>query len=435
LTASAALSSPVAPAGGRSPRFFYGWVIVAVLSLASMVALAMGGLNFGLFIKPMGDELGFGRAVFGWAQTARQVTTAISSPWLGPLIDRFGVRLLLPVAVAVSAIAMLGLSRLTEAWQLIALFGLMGFAGLAGGVSLLTSVPIARWFIRARGRAMAIATLGNPIGGVIFVPLTQLLIDHSGWRSTWAILAVGGSVVMIPLALIFLRRSPEDLGLLPDGDTARPAPATGAASAPPTPVHEVSWTRHNAVRTTTFWRLVGAFAVLTLGQSTVAVHRIPNFMDRGIDPTLVALATAVDAAAAGISLFAAGFLVERFQPRYLGAVGFLLIATAIFLTLEAMTPEVMFASMAIFGLGIGCILLLQGYIWAAYYGRRHLGAIRGVVQPITLLCGGVGPPLAGYVHDVTGTYEVVWWVGMALVLVGAGLLATSPRPARPASAG
>lgn len=418
------------PATQKQPRFFYGWVIVAVLSLASMVGMAMGGgLSYGLFIKPMGDDLGLGRAVFGWAQTARQITGALTSTHVGQLVDRFGVRVLLPAAILLSALAMLGLSVMTEGWQLIALFGVVGVAGLAGGASLLTSVPIAKWFVRGRGKAMAIATLGNPIGGVIFVPLTQVLIDGSGWRSAWVILAVGCAAAMIPLALIFLRRNPEDMGLLPDGAThGRQRHVTSTASGASAVAHdsEVSWTRHEAIRTATFWRLVFVFAVVMLGQGTVGVHRIPSFMDRGIDPTLVAYATALDAAAAGASLFALGLVVDRFQVRYIGALSFLLVAVAIFLMLHTDAAPMMFASTAIFGLGVGGSLLLQGYIWAAYYGRGNLGAIRGVVQPITLAFASIGPPLAGYVRDVTGSYDFVWWAGLGLVVLGAMVLLASP---------
>jgi cyanate permease len=151
-------------------------------------------------------------------------------------------------------------------------------------------------------------------------------------------------------------------------------------------------------------------------------------MDRGIEPTLVAYATALDAGAAGVSLFALGFLVDRYPVRYLGAVGFAVVALGIWLTLQADAAPLMFASTATFGMGIGGNLLLQNYIWAAYYGRQNLGAIRGVVQPITLLFGGIGPPLAGYVRDASGSYDGVWWAGLALVLLGAFTLATSPRP-------
>jgi cyanate permease len=296
---------------------------------------------------------------------------------------------------------------------------------------LLTSVPIAKWFVRGRGRAMAIAQLGNPIGGVIFVPLTQSLIDSSGWRATWVILAVLSAGLVIPLALVFLRREPEDMGLLPDGGSARRSASRRHGAPVVTPVMpdpEVSWTRHQVMHTVTFWRLVFAFSVVMLGQSTVGVHRIPAFMDRGIDPTLVAYATALDAAAAAVSLFALGLVVDRIQVRYLGALGFLAIALAIYLTLLAEAAPMMFASTLIFGLGIGGSMLLQSYIWAQYYGRRNLGSIRGVVQPITLVFAGIGPPLAGYVRDVTGTYDAIWYAGLVLVVIGAATLATSPRP-------
>jgi MFS family permease len=112
------------PAG--QPRFFYGWLIVTVLSLISMVSMSMGGLSFGLFIKPMGDDLALGRAAFGWAHTARQVVGAANSPLTGHLIDRFGVRVLLPDALGSTAAAAIALAWLTEASQLVVLFGLMG---------------------------------------------------------------------------------------------------------------------------------------------------------------------------------------------------------------------------------------------------------------------------------------------------------------------
>src|SRR2546428_9659312 len=81
---------PPAPA---PRRLFYGWVIVAVLATASALAMALGSLNFGLFIRPMADELGAGRATFGWAQSAVQIAGALAAPTMGRLIDRFGDRL------------------------------------------------------------------------------------------------------------------------------------------------------------------------------------------------------------------------------------------------------------------------------------------------------------------------------------------------------
>src|SRR5262249_41748376 len=148
--------------------------------------------------------------------------------------------------------------------------------------------------------------------GFIFVPLSQILIDGFGWRSAWIILAILGAGLIIPLALAFVRRQPEDLGLLPDGDRATATAASAPAGGTPALSAERSWTRGEALRSPTFWRLVFVFGVVMLATNSVAVHRIPSFMDRGLDPHLISYATALDAAAAGLSTFVMGMLAQRF---------------------------------------------------------------------------------------------------------------------------
>lgn len=418
------------------PRFFYGWVIVAVMAVTGALTMCMGALNFGLFIKPMGDELGAGRAVFGWAQTARQVTSATTAPLVGPLIDRFGVRVMLAVAALLCGGAMVGLALVNDGWQIVALFALMGVVGMNGPGALVTTVPVTKWFVRNRGRAMAYTSLGVPLGGFLLVPLTQVFIDEYGWRATWVILALIGAGLIVPMSLIFMRRQPEDMGLLPDGRSPLERvrlviPSGHRASSAPAYHDEHSWTRAEAIRTTTFWKLVFVFGLVMLAMGSVAVHRIPSFMDRGLDANLIAYATALDAIAAGISMFAMGLLTHRIPARFAGAGGFLLLALASLLTIVADSHVVMFASMITFGFGIGAGMLMQNYLWAEYFGRRHQGSIRGVVTPITLLFGGAGPPLAGYVRDVVGSYEPVWYVAVGLMVLGAAVVAMTPPPGAP----
>lgn len=433
------------PAEGQPPdhaelppgrgRVFYGWVIVAVMAATGALSMGMGALNFGLFIKPMGDELGVGRAVFGWAQTSRQTASALTAPIVGSLIDRFGVRVLLSGAAIMSGLALGSLAFVDAGWQIVALFALMGVVGMNGPGALVTTVPVTKWFVRDRGKALAFTSLGIPVGGIVFVPLTQILIDALGWRLASVVLALIGTGVIVPLALLFIRRQPEDLGLLPDGrPPAAPATAaSGAGSIPSGARHvsvpdERSWTRAEAIRTTAFWKLILVFSLVMLAVNSVGVHRIPSFMDRGLDPHLISYATALDAAAAGLTTFALGMLTRRIPARYIGAGGFLLLALASLLTIAADSHPLMFAAMISFGLGIGANLLIQSYVWADYFGRRYQGAIRGAVTPITLLAGGAGPPIAGYVRDVTGSYDQVWLVAVALMVAGALVLATTPPP-------
>ncbi len=417
--------------GDGQPSFYYGWVIVYVMASAGAVSMAMGSLNFGLFIKPMGDELGIGRAYFGWAQTARQVSSSVTSPTVGWLLDRYGSRVLLPVAATITGCSMVLLALVTREWHLVALFALMGLVGLSGPGALVTSVPVLKWFVRRRGAAVAFVGLGIPVGALIFVPLTQYFIATWGWRTAWIVLAIIGIGIIVPLSLVFVRRRPEDMNLQPDGPPPRPKPEPGAdASADSREDLEISWTSRDAMRTFPFWSLVVVFSMVALATGTVALHRIAAFMDRGLDPTLVALATAFDAVCAGVATFAFGMLVRFVPVRVLGAVGFCFLGTASVMTIYADFLSLMFTSMAVFGLGIGGMMFLQNYVWADYFGREYVGSIRGIVAPITLTLGGIGPPLAGYIRDWTGTYDPVWWAGVCLMFLAALVFLVTRAPSK-----
>ena len=397
------------------------------MAATGAVSMGMGSLNFGLFIKPMGDELGIGRAAFGWAQTARQGASSATSPLVGWLLDRYGSRVMLPVAALAGGAAMIGIAYMTSAWHLVVLFIVMGLVGMSGPGALVTTVPVLKWFVRNRGKAVAYVGLGIPVGALLFIPLTQVLINEIGWRGAWIVLAVIGVCVIVPLAAIFVRRQPEDIGLEPDGG---PPVQTGSDTdaTPRSALLEVSWTVREAVRTTTLWRLVIVFSMVHLATGTVSLHRIAAFMDRGMDPTLISFATAFDAVCAGASTFMFGMLVRYVPGRFLGGLGFAMLATASVLTIYATNLPVMFVSMSIFGIGIGGMMFLNNFIWADYFGRQNVGGIRGLANPINLVIGGIGAPAAGYVRDLTGSYDPAWWVGVGLMSAAAVLILLTRAP-------
>ena len=135
------------------------------------------------------------------------------------------------------------------------------------------------------GAAVAFVGLGIPVGAMIFVPLTQYFIDIWGWRTAWIVLAIIGMGIIVPLALIFVRRRPEDLGLQPDGLPSKSERELGAvANDGSREALEVSWTSREAMRTFPFWSLVVVFSMVSLAIGTVSLHRIAAFMDRGLDP-------------------------------------------------------------------------------------------------------------------------------------------------------
>ena len=185
----------------------------------NLAIMATGGLSFGFFVLPMSVALGMSRSQFGWTQTTRSMSAGLSSFVIGRVLDRYGPRGFIVASAAVIGACMLAIQRVVSPWQFMALFGIIGVSGVAKPNSLATSVPVAKWFRRRRGRALAVATAGRGVGGIAFLPITQQLIERLGWRGAWAVLAVVFMAITMPLAGLFLRRQPEDMGLRVGGDS------------------------------------------------------------------------------------------------------------------------------------------------------------------------------------------------------------------------
>jgi len=407
-------------------RIFYGWIVVVTLFVVNFAVQATGTLNLGLFITPMCDDLGISRATFGWFATSRSLTGSVSGPFMGRLVDRFGSRLLIPASALITGLCLIAMGTTHQVWPLFLVFALIGLVGLSTpGGGLLTSVPAAKWFVRRRGRALAVATLGMGAGAVVFVPITQALIDGIGWRTAWIVLACISMGIIIPLGLIFLRRQPEDMGLLPDGD-ARSDSRSGSAESAADP--ETAWTVQEAIRTRAFWMLLAALVLGGFAQGG-AVHRIPYMTEIGFDAGLVAFAITFDAVGATVMILLSGLLVERIPARFVAAGSLACFGTAVALMLVATNAFHLFASTTLFGFGAGSNMVIQTYLWASYFGRASLGGIRGIALPAVLVASAAGAPVVGYIHDFTGGYALAWqisigiWAGAILVM----LAATPPR--------
>ena len=385
---------------------------MAVLAIFNTVAGSVGGSRVALFIKPMGEDLGWSVAVFGWAQMAGMITIIVSGPFLGQLIDRYGPRILVPFAALFGGLAVSTLAFVGFPWQMILIFGFVGLIGLGQAGELYGNVVISKWFVRKRGRALGIGFALITIGLVIFMPLTQWLIDEVGWANTWFILGLSGPAVVVPLAIIFLRRQPEDIGLLPDGEKRSLEESEESRGEPE--LEEQSWTRSEAIRTPVFWVMVFGFGIAGFATSIQAVFRIPHFVERGIDAQLVAWAVSADAIAAGIcAAFIAGRLSDRFSPRYMAMFGFLILINAAVFTLIGDTISDLFIAYLSFGIAMAFIMVAQNVLWANIFGRAHLGSIRGVTIPLIMLISATAFPITGYIRDEVGEYTPVWWISAA----------------------
>ena len=426
--------APRAARSADSGGIFYGWVIVGSMFLFNALGQASGTLNFGLFVIPISEELGLSRQTIGWAQTARLWAGGLSGIVIGRWLDRRGPRVPVLVAGVAAVAGLLILSRAQTAGMLFGVLLALGASGWTapGGGALIATVPVSKWFVRLRGRATGIVQLGLGVGGALLLPLTQSLIGSHGWRSALVTLA-WLSAAVLPL-IVLLRRQPGDLGLLADGGPPRRRRSSAAGAShrsAPAADDDPRWTLAAALRTSAMWKLTATFAILGFLLGAASVHRVPHWVELGFSPATVSYAFGIDAATATVTALAAGFVVERLAVRFVGAISCVLFCAAIALmTVGQAWLPLLLASVIVFGAAIGLNLVVQGVIWAQYFGWRFVGTIRGVVLPITVLAAGFGAPLAGLLHDVTGTYRVSWIVAAALSAVCAALL-LSARPPRP----
>ena len=412
-----------APAPSRP---FYGWIIVAALGTAGGISTFVGVGNFGLFVAPMSEELGIGNSYFGWALSARLIGFAVSGPIIGKLLDRYGARVPLAVAGILFGGSAAALGFVNAGWQMIGLTLFSGIMGFWGSSTLYLTVPIAKWFIRKRGRAMSLFFLGIPLGIGIASPLTQLLIDAAGWRMAWIVLGAVGGLSIAAISLIFIRNKPSDLGLLPDGDFGTPGTGPGIGQVR----QEHSWSVAEALRNGAFWRISVAFGLLMAAMGTMGVFWVAFLRSLDVAPHVAAIAFATQAFTQVITALLIAPWIDRIQPRYVAMAGFASVLGAMLIAANASVAWHGFAGAILGGIGLGAGMLIQTHIWPSYYGREHIGAVRGAAMPLTLAITGVGAPVLGTLFDVAG-FATGWLAAAGGLAVGLALLFVSPKPLLP----
>ncbi|MSP22010.1 MAG: MFS transporter [Dehalococcoidia bacterium] len=435
MTNAPTIASAAPPLEGKRPLVYYGWWIVIGAVVAQFVAMGQNQAT-NLMLGPMTEEL-------GWTRTQLILPTSIGTLIAGALgffvgaqVDRRGARPLIIIGTLISSMALILLAYVTELWQFWALRGVLLVTGNVMVGNLVVNATISKWFVDRRGWAIAMAALGVSGWSVLGTQLLRPVVDGYGWRVGWLVL--GGATLGLLFVAVFMRRQPEDYGLLPDGHRASDSDTEHGRAAMQRAAADFanSFTRREAVRTPQLWLLILAFGFALTGMTAMFVHLLQFFVDAGFTRTEAAYFYSTQGLFSLLAKFVWGGAMQRVPARYLVALAFTIAGSSTFglvLAVHDAPWQVVAALAAAWGLGTGGMIPLSEFVWASYFGRRHIGAVRGLGLPFTVMLTSCGPLYASIVFDRTDSYDIAMYTFVAMWLAGAVLILIARQPRHPAA--
>jgi MFS family permease len=388
------------------PRLFYGYTVVAA---AFFILVLMRGIvsTFGVFFKPMLTDLGWTRAVTSGAFSVFWIIQGLLAIAMGGVNDRLGPRMVITVCGFMLGLGFLLMSQTSALWQLYLFYGVIIGTGMSGAFVPLTST-VARWFVKRRSTMTGIVVAGIGVGGLIAPPLANWLISIYDWRVSYIILG-GIALVAVILFAQLLRRDPAQMGLTPYGETKEEIELKGSTRA---------FSLKEAASVRQFCLAFSMFFCLGFSMFTILVHIAPHATDLEFSATTAANILAVAGGGGVIGMLVLGWAADRIGNRQVFILGFALMAAALFWLISATEAWALYLFAAVFGFAaMGCAVS-ESPLVAELFGLRSHGLILGVINMGFCIGAALGPFLAGYIFDVTGSYSVAFLVCAAVSVAG-----------------
>lgn len=400
---------------------FYGWVILAALSGIYFFAVGTVVYGFSVIIPDMITAMGWTRSEAGLGYSILAFVMGMSGPVAAYCIHRFGARATMTAGGLVGVAGTLSSFFMTSLLQYYIFIAIVAL-----GLALLSVIPglhvIAHWFARKRALAIGIFMSMGGLGAFFAAPAISLMVQTTGnWRNAWLVMA-SAMLVGTVIAAIFVRETPAQKGTFVDGvDPSLASASAGGVKSSQVHQSTLSWDVKDAVRSVPYWMIVAAVCAVVFGHGVVNSQGVLHLRDLGITPVTAASAIGIIGMLGAAGRLFTGILGDRIDPRYLLAFGLAAELAGVILLIFADDVVMVYAFAIVFGAGNGMAIVAGPALLANYFGNKHyaaLIAIRGlIVTPVSSL----GPIVAGYSFDSTGSYTPVFLsfavIGLIPVLI------------------
>ena len=408
---------------------FYGWVIVGLALLANGMSSGPVWSGVGVWIKALEIQFGWSRAQLTGAFSMAQLEGSIIGPLMGYLIDRLGPRKMVLIGFIITGLGFLLFSRTNSIVIFYLSYGMI-MLGTAAGTWLPFMSVVNRWFVRKRGVSMAVAGLGSPLGGFALVPALAWAVTPGshGWDVTAQWIGVVFLAVAWPMSQ-FVRVSPEQYGLRPDGDPPDSAPreAFRVARGAPSP-DRLQFTGRQAIRTLPFWLITFGHACSSILFATLTVHLVPMLTDQGLSLQQAANMFSVVFAVAAVFQLIGGYAGDRLPKNaviaffgFIQAGGFLMAVLV-----DSIPTALLFA--ATFGAGFGGRNPLTTAIRGDYFGEKAFATITGISSAPMYMLMLAAPLFAAFMFDATRSYTISFLVIGGLGVMSGVLFLMAKKP-------
>jgi MFS family permease len=401
-------------------RVYYGWVVLGVACAAMIGTLPGRTQGLGLITEPLLRDLGLTRVAYTQINLVATLIGGLFCLGIGRLIDRAGSRIVLTVTALALGLTVLAMSQAAGVIAMLLWITLTrGFGQSA--LSVISLAMVGKWFRRRLTRAMAVYALVISVGFMAAFPLVGALVQSAGWRIAWASIGLTLVFALAPIAWIFDRSTPENVGAEIDGGGSETLD-TEAASSPQATLGE-------ALRTPAFWVFALAASMYGFVASGIGLLNESILVERGFTPDVYYRALAVTAITGLAGNFAAGGLAGRVTLRSILVAGMIVLGAGLIGLAHVSTEEQVMVQAVTMGIAGGFVMVVFFSFWGKAYGRTHLGRIQGAAQIMTVLASAVGPEFLAEWSSSTGSYSSAFYVLAAVVGVLAITASVIPIPA------